>query len=242
MSIAPEALYAHLRQLVASMPVLGGAAPLAIETQQWLGKAAALVEVGGTQAERITFNVAAEGLDSVLRQQNAQAITAIVHRVLARAELAAPVSAQGAFLAAGEPFSALVAVAKVFGRAKSNLLIVDKYAEASLVTEFLGSAPEGVALQILTMQKDSKRTTLKPAADRWVEEFNVARPLAVRMVPAAQLHDRLILVDSTEAWVTGQSFKQLAESTPTYLSQLDADIAEAKVAAYRALWGQGEPL
>lgn len=99
----PETLYLQLRRLVASMPELNGEGPITPEINQWLGRATALVEAGGNVTESVKLHVAGEGLNTVLRSNNAQTIASILYRALARAELNAPASAQGAFIAAGKP-------------------------------------------------------------------------------------------------------------------------------------------
>ncbi len=240
--MSAEVLYAQLRQLVASMPALAGPGPITAEDHGWLGRASALVEAAGEGRDATMLKMRIDSLGTILRSQSAHSIAAIVHRALSRAEMAAPAAARGAFIAAGEPFSALAAVAQVFGQAKTGLLLVDKYAEASILTDFAVTAPVGVEVHILTMLKEAKRATLTPVIERWALQFGTTRPVSVRMVPGSALHDRLILVDWTDAWITGQSFNHLAETAPTYLSRLDPELAEAKVAAYREMWEGAEPL
>ena len=55
-------------------------------------------------------------------------------------------------------------------------------------------APDAVAVRVLTDQATYKNT-LRPAAERWTQQFGPVRPLEVRLATAKTLHDRLILVD-----------------------------------------------
>jgi len=89
MPIDPEVLYLQLGRLVVSMPEPRGNAPITPEINQWqwLGRAVALVEASGAdKADIITLRVCAQGLDSSIRNQNAQTVATIVHSALARAE------------------------------------------------------------------------------------------------------------------------------------------------------------
>ncbi|MFC5694632.1 hypothetical protein ACFPU0_03550 [Pseudomonas sp. GCM10022186] len=231
----PEALYHQLGHHIASMPDLNGDGWNSPEVQRWLGRAAALIEAGGDIADIAAFKVACGGLGGVLHNGNVQTITTVIFRALARAELAAPATAQGSFIPAGEPFSALAAVSKVLGAATRSVLIVDPYADANLLTEFAVLAPEGVGLLVLADQA-SHKPGLRSAAAAWIEQHGPSRPLQVRLAPVRTLHDRLIIVDEREAWTLGQSFNALATRAPTSLIRSNPETASLKVEAYRQIW------
>ncbi len=140
MPLDPEALYRQLGQLVAEAPNLAGPGPITPELHRWLGRAGALIEEGGQDPleimDRISFNTASDGLQGVLRERNAHQILAILHRALARTELNAPAAAQGAFIRVGAAFNVFQAMSKVLGEATQDLLIVDPYMDATVLTDF----------------------------------------------------------------------------------------------------------
>lgn len=242
MQLTPEALYGQLGQLVAEMPELGqSAGPITPEMNRWMGRAAALVELVCDTADAAYFRVAAQSLHGVLRDDNAQAIAAIVHRALAQAEMMAPAASRGAFIAAGSTFDAFAAVGKVLSLAKTDVLIVDPYADEKVLTDFAPLAPERVRVRLLADWAAYKQS-LKPAAGRWVQQYGQTRPLEVRFAAAKTLHDRLILVDSTTAWVLGQSFNKLAERAHTSIVQANQETAALKISAYENLWQTAVPL
>jgi hypothetical protein len=170
-----------------------------------------------------------------------QKIRAILYRALAAAELAAPASARGSFLPAGEPFAAINAVGKVLGGARASAFIVDPYADANLLTEFAVLVAEGVPVRVLA-DEASHKPGLKPVAAAWSEQYGRGRPLEVRLAPARSLHDRIILIDGKEAWTLGQSFNALAKRSPTSLVRTDPETAALKAAAYGELWAAAKPL
>lgn len=237
MTTAPETLYLQMRSLVATMPELGGQAPITPEINQWLGRAVTLVELSGAGGADIAMlKVSAQSLNSTLRPQNAQAIATIVYGALARSELRAPASAQGAFIAAGDTLNAFAAVAKVLARAKSDILMVDAYADHTILTGFAVTAPDGITLRILGADREARKATLRPAVANWVQQFGPSRPIEVRVAPQADLHDRLILIDGTEAWSAGQSFNGIAQKSHTSIERSDAELAAMKIQAYEAIW------
>lgn len=231
-----ETLYFQLRQLVASIPKLDNSKGITADDRMWLGRAATLVSKVLPAMDGIAFTVACDNLGGLTHDMNANTVISIVYRALAVAELAAPAAAQGQFLAAGDTFNALAAVTKVFNRAKADLLIVDKYADVTLLSDFAVTAPEGVRVRILCAEGENRRAALTPAVLRWVQQFGAARPIEVRLAPGPQLHDRLIMVDAAECWVAGQSFNGMAVKSHTYLSKLDPELAEQKLAAYADAW------
>jgi hypothetical protein len=238
-SLTPEALYLQLGSLVAQMPDLANA-PITPEVNRWLGRAAALVEEGGDLAgatqlqscsQFLTFNPA----------YNAQAIAAIVHQALAKAELKAPAAVQGTFIAVGHTLDAFGAVSKVLATATADVLMVDPYADEKALTDFALSAPNQVSVRLLADQADYKKS-LKPAAERWVQQFGHTRPLSVRLAASKTLHDRMILVDRSTAWTLGQSFKDLVVRSPTSLVRMDPESGSRKIAAYETMWNAAVPL
>lgn len=234
MAMNAEALYLQLGQLVASVPDLL-AGPITNDTNQWLGRASALVEAVGNLADITAFNVSAQNLNGALRASNAQTISVIVQRALAKAEMNAPASVKGAFVAAGSAFVAFAAVGKVVSQAKIGVLIVDPYADEKALTDFAVQAQEGVAIRILA-DEASLKPTLKPAKERWIQQFGGARPIEVRLAAAKTLHDRLIFLDVKDVWSLTQSLNAFAARSPASIIRLDGEISVMKIAAYEPIW------
>jgi hypothetical protein len=178
------------------------------------------------EVERIVLGV-------ITASDSANKVKMMLHRALARVELSLPLEARGAFIPAGNVHQAYAAVAKVLSSARTDVAIVDPYADAKLLNDFVGLVPEGVRVRILTSAKH--KDTLKAAAVRWQQEHGNARPLEVR-VAKTPLHDRLMLVDNATAWMSGQSFKDLAIKSPTSISRASPDVAKLKIDAYRDIW------
>jgi hypothetical protein len=240
MPLSPEQLYLQLGALVEGMPDLAAGA-ITNDMNRWLGRAAALVGETGDTANSITLQVASQHLkNSLLREENAQTILAIVYTALAKAELAAPIQVQGTFMAAGNTFDAFAGVSNVLRSATSSVMLVDPYSDAIVVTDYVGLAPENVSVKILATGR--YRDTLKAAASRWNSQNGTTRPLEVRIAPERDLHDRLIIVDETTAWDLGQSFNKLAERAHTSLVRANKEVGDMKIAAYAAIWASATPI
>jgi hypothetical protein len=212
------------------------------ETLKWLGELHALLSSMKLTGELVALKVASGMLVRYPGLSTSAAdVRALLYRVLAEAELKAPASEQGTFIAAGNELDAYAAVSKVLASAKSTVLVVDPYMDGKALTDFLPSSAEGVFISILSDQATLK-PTLGPAAERWTDQFGDARPLQVRLAPARTLHDRLILVDGDKIWSLSQSLKDFANRAHGSILKVDPETAALKIAAYMDIWDSATAL
>jgi hypothetical protein len=243
MSMDPEALYIQLGRLVETIPDLDlDEYQLPSTTLHWLGRAAALIAEAGDISDIVLFKTAVGNLTSLITRDRArQDIALILYRALAVAEVRAPVSAQGTFIAAGNSFDAFAAMGKVLGTAKGDILIVDPYLDEKALTDFAPLAGEGISIRLLA-DANAHKATLIPASKRWVTQYGTVRPLIVRLAPARTLHDRVIITDASGVWVLTQSLNALAARSPASIVRVDQETAALKVSAYAAVWGEAVPI
>jgi hypothetical protein len=234
MKPTPEALYLQIGQLVASIPDFANAAGITHEMNQWLARATVLVEQTGDISDYAGLKVISDNLAGGRRAENAQRTSSIVLRALARAEMAAPASMQGTFLPVGNSYEAFVAIGRVLGRATSEALIVDPFGDHKLLEHAL-QAPESISLKLL-VRNSARNASLRPAAERWIEQFGAGRPIEVRALPIDELHDRFIFIDGKEAWSIGQSFNAIATRSPTSIDRSPPETEAIKLEAFGLLW------
>ena len=240
MPIDPQSLYVQIGQLIASVPDFGRWPP-AQEQQLWLGRAAALVEASDHLPDLIDLRVKLQSMNTAARNNAIHEILGILYRVMARAELAAPVAAQGAFIPTGAAFDAFAAVGKVLREGMQDLLIVDPYMDETILSDFVSMAKEGVKVRLLSDQ-GSARPSLGPSVHRWSKQYGATRPVEARLAERRQLHDRVIVVDGKAVWSVTQSFKDLRLTLPATLIRVDGDARELKRSAYEEMWENASPL
>ena len=216
--------------------------PLSKDVHLWVARAFALVKDVNNSVDPAYFTVAAKTLGETGRTDfeykqrinAAHEITAIVYRAFAIAEANAPQGTSGAFIPVGNSFDTFNALSKLFKTAATEVLIVDPYMDETALTEFGIVVPEGIALRLLSDQANHK-PTLEPATKKWVAQYGISRPLAVRLAPPKTLHDRAIFIDQKAAWTLTQSLKDFAKSSPAEIVRAD-DTATLKISAYEAIW------
>jgi hypothetical protein len=125
-------------------------------------------------------------------------IQKILYRALAKVELELPAPASGAFIPTGNAFDALKAIQRIFGLAKSSVLIVDPYLNEKILTDYAIFIPETVSVKLLA-DASSVKPTLGAALRHWRQQYGAARPIIVKVAPPRSLHDRS--GDSKLEWV-----------------------------------------
>jgi hypothetical protein len=238
---SPEVLYNQLGRLRNEMPDYSRIGKPG--STKWMGSIIAVIEA--TEYSMIEVvklrmyfeNATRYGCDPATAIMIAQAIDT----VLAKLEFKVPGEMQGAFIPAGGQHDGYQAVAKAVAMANKSVFFVDPYGDHQLISDFVSLAPEGLPVYVLSDEK-YVQPNLKPAALNWIAQWKEKRPLQVRITGTRILHDRLVITDSSTAWVLGQSFKDLAKRAHSSLVKMDPDSAKLKIGAHIELWDAATPV
>jgi hypothetical protein len=155
MSLTPETLYLELGRLIAQTPELASG-PITPEMQRWLANASALVKSSGSLPEALQLTVACENLDGLLRARNAETITNVLHRMLAKAELSTPRELRGSVLLIGGNVDAYKAVRQLLVTATDDALLVEPDAAGKVLADYAILAPERVTVRLLADEAQYK--------------------------------------------------------------------------------------
>ena len=240
----PTQALLRLQTLVQTMPFLEGVderLQIQTETLKWLGQLQAVVSAMKLHAEEIGLRSATNTLVRTRGSSGTDEIRAVLFRALAEAELHAPASEQGSFIAAGHALDAYASISKVLASAGKEILLVDPYLDGKALTDFMPGAQEGVKLRVISDEANAK-PSLEPAAHKWVAQFDASRPLEVRLAPARSLHDRLIVVDGFEVWSLTQSLKDFANRSPGSIIKVDPETSALKIGAYEKFWAESRTI
>lgn len=234
MTMDAETVYRHLGRLIEAMPEFDLQPNLSTEQHLWVGRADAIVMEYGDVRDQVDWRVAVNTLRTAARPHALESIRNILYRLLANAELKAPVGVQGSFIPVGNSFDAFAALSKILNGASKDVLIVDPYMDEAVLVDFSVAIPEKVQIRLLSDRQFSKPTFL-PAAYSWASQYGSDRPLQVRLTDPKMLHDRAIFIDNARAWTLTQSLKDFAKRSPAEIVRAD-DTAQLKMDAYESLW------
>lgn len=232
----PDEIYHRLKACLAQMPTFGS---VETATYQWMGEASLLVKAvfGGTSLTPSTFDSNLEGLGDIARRMDhIHKIRVTLYRAFAIAEAAAPSAARGGFIPAGARFEALRTVSTILKQGQADCLFVDPYMGSETLMDFAREAKDGTSVRLLTDRERTKPGAMQPLLQRWQDEFGPSRPIEIRFTPRRALHDRLVIVDQSTVYLVGQSFKDLAKESPSYIQKAEGFIAVEKCEAYEEMW------
>jgi hypothetical protein len=230
----------ELQALWDSFPKFQG--DISDDERRWLGRVHAIIDEIGVSIDSITLTttVLPSLANTATRAGAIGSIKDMLCRALAEVETSAPASATGAFLPAGSPSDAFATVARIVREASGDVLFVDPYMNSAILTDFAQPIREGVLIRLLAAREKIK-DDLRPALERWREQYGNARPVEVRLAPK-WLHDRSIQVDRKAVWIVTQSFNAIASKAPASFSLMEGAAAAEKLEGYEQIWGEAEPI
>ncbi|MGA9442040.1 MAG: hypothetical protein WBV18_01230 [Methyloceanibacter sp.] len=242
----PETLYQRAGILLSDVPNFERQGTLSDVEDQWLAAAIAVIESASKivtvpdvleifDAKYAAKVVVSQTTNAYLRATNARALISVLRRVLGRLELQVQTEIVGAYVPAGDVDEAYKAVGDVLKTAANDILLVDPFADETILNAYADLAPDHIIVRILT-DPDRYKPTLKTAHELWKRKYRDKRPLDVRLAKAP-LHDRLIILDGERAWTVTQSFKDLAATHPATIVSTPNEIADLKIKAYQNIWG-----
>lgn len=240
--MSTEADYVRIKQLISQMPNLYHDTD---DVLLWLARAGVLVEKIGGPGEGVNFNLLVDNFGSSLlsREISARRAKAILARMLAKAEQAAPMSATAQFIAVGEPFSTLQAFTKLLESAQKSILVVDPYIDQTFLQRYAGSVGSNVPINLLGAEGLRWGAGLKAALEAWTRQYGDKHPVEYRCLPKDQLHDRIIVIDGgLEVWSVGQSIKDMGEKSPTVLDRYSPEVATQKGDWWQKAFANAVPL
>lgn len=235
MPISAEQCAALLRGALSSRPE----DPWSEERASWFGEVAGIIsahnQIRGRWFDALIPSVTA--LPSGEPNSISMSATLNAQRnfiVRARAELTRLELTTNAFtsrqLDAGSMHDYFEEIRELIAGATQQVLFVDPYIDASFVRRYLPQIPTGIAVRLLTSEK--QESALREPLQLYTQQHS--RSVALRVFPHSTLHDRYLFVDD-RVYQSGASFKDGARNAPTSINQI-VDVAADVSRAHEANW------
>lgn len=244
MTLEPEAFYLQVKQLILEIPKWDPDYEPPPESALWLGRMFEMVKQTKNPSDIAGFSVSSEGMVGTRAYDNIRRIQTISYRVLAYAEARAPKSAQGAVVPIGAAYDALKVIGAILAEAKSDILVVDPYMDASILRNYVALVITGVPVRLLCdsfYTKAPALPALQAALRAWKIQYGPLG-LETRATGSRVLHDRLIIIDGKGVWLLSQSLKDLANRSPASVMPADTEIADWKAQFYATTWAAATPI
>ena len=230
--IEKHLLLAEFKSLMETKPEFCGYEVIPISELVWLGKAHALVQRWNSN-EAIALKSATDFLGTSIANQNINKIHGIICRAIADLELqvqSSSTKATGIF-GPGAVYDFFKELSGLVSAVKTSLFVVDPYMDENIFDAYVSNTSTTVKRRLMFV---GNSVNLKTAASQFITQHG--GNLELRKVPKQTIHDRIIIVDLISCWILGQSIKDAAAKSPTYLAPLSSDLASLKISDYEAIW------
>jgi len=134
----------------------------------------------------------------------------------------------------GERYRYFSDLKKIIGGATEEVFVVDPYFNGEAFDNYLGEDSGNVAIRLLVERYVKEVTNY---AAKHIEDFGTG--IAIRK--SNDLHDRLVIVDRADCWISGGSIKDGGQK-PTYLIPFAPGLAEKKLQIYEEIWTRSKPI
>jgi hypothetical protein len=220
-------LLAELEAQARTTPAFKRSTPLTASDHQWLGRTHALLKRWNPY-DAVSFMVAADSVGNEFSHERSLAtVQGTLYRAIEDLRLKVQGKPEGVF-GPGAVYDFHRALRDVMQSASTSLFVIDPYMNGK-VFDYLIEVPAGVTTRLLTMHKPA---AVKAAMATFKQQY----PLPVEAREASPLHDRVVFVNGSSCFVLGQSIKDAAVKSPTYLAPLSGDLVADKLAAYETVW------
>ncbi len=128
----------------------------------------------------------------------------------------------------GEVYRFYADLKAIISGAQFGIDIVDPYFNGDAFDDYLSSAQKKISIRILA---DRYTDEISKYVSKHIEQFQSK----IELRKSREIHDRLLIIDKSDCWIVGQSFKDAAKKT-TYLIPLPKAISKLKINIYSEIW------
>jgi hypothetical protein len=224
--VEPQVLLAALRSHLAIIPEFDSYTADSRSHQKWLGKAVALIRQWD-EIQGIAFRSHAAFLPTkLLKDSSLGKLMTIIYEAIADLELQSPQGSDKVF-GPGALYDFFKNFRNLILSAHESLLIVDPYLNHEVFDKYVAAIPTTVSVRLLAGTQQQYFGPLVAAVAAYNASFDTAFQVR-RVHRGTDLHDRVVVIDAGPVWVLGQSIKDAAKNSPTYLAPLDSEVAGLK--------------
>ena len=197
--------------------------------QKWISETRALIYKMG-HAEQIRFNNTRRNLRShwswALNEIRVQ-MNDIVEEIKLDLELDGK-NEIGAAYGPGEIYKYFSDLKGIIKNVNNNVFLIDPYFDGNAFDTYFSDVSCEIQIDIFT-------SFYSDDLIHYLKKYSKQNDTTIEVRTLKGLHDRVIVLDNDNTWVSGSSVKD-AGKKPTYLLPLDPEISSSKIKIYRDLW------
>lgn len=226
-----------LSELVENTPDFSSKPDIGTSPQrQWIAEIGALI--GKVNSKRKSeFNVA-KSLLSTFWENAVEQIYGLALDVIEEIKLELEFlgrSEVGSAYATGDIYKFFHDLKSILNGAKSEIFLIDPYFDGEAFNNYLADVNSNINIRIFT---NNAAQEVQVYVDKHKAQFNSK----ITLKKYKKLHDRLIIIDNKECWITGGSINHAGVKSPTYLIPVGTEITIEKLRIYEEIWILKDPI
>lgn len=135
----------------------------------------------------------------------------------------------------GDIYKFFADLKSIIRAAQSEILIIDPYFDGEAFNNYVSSVDDSVTVRIFASKHAQE---LKAYTDKHRAQFGSS----IEIRKSKKLHDRLVITDRTECWITGGSINHAGNKSPAYLIPVGSELAKSKLEIYEDMWGSSQEI
>lgn len=225
-----------LTELIKNMPECASNPSSGISPQrQWIAEIGALVSRISSE-KKIIFNTAKAFLGHNWGKAVSQ-IQGLVLDVIEELKLDLELSGRadiGSAYSPGEAYKYFADLKSIISRAQSSIFLIDPYFDGEAFNNYLVGVASDIDVRIFANKHAQE---VKAFIDKHKIQFN--SNMEVRK--NKNLHDRLVIIDRCDCWITGGSLNHGGMKSPSYLIPVGTELTNDKLSMYETIWSDSKP-
>jgi hypothetical protein len=220
-----------LTELIDSSPDLSVRPNLGTSPQrQWIAEIGALVCRISTE-KNSTFNVI-KGLLDTYWEHTVRQIHGLALDVIEELKLDLELSGKadvGSAYAPGDVYKFFADLKSLINGAKEEIFLIDPYFDGEAFDNYFSSVSSNIRVRIFANKHAQE-------VKAYIEKHKAQFDSKIEIRKNKNLHDRLVIIDNGDCWITGGSVNHAGNKSPSYLIPVGTEIANDKLSIYNNIW------
>ncbi|MCW8933436.1 MAG: hypothetical protein OQK98_01810 [Gammaproteobacteria bacterium] len=204
--------------------------------RQWIAEIGALISKAGS-SRKISF----ERSKSILGQYwnfSIEQIQGLALDVIEEIKLELELSGRadvGSAYAPGEIYRFFADLKSIVSGAQTEIFLIDPYFDGEAFNNYLAEVGSDIKARVFANKHTQE---VKTYIDKHQAQYNSN----IEVKKSKKLHDRLIIIDRADCWITGGSVNHAGNKSPAYLIPVGSEIAKDKLEIYEDIWDASQEI
>lgn len=204
--------------------------------RQWIAEIGALISRVSIE-KKMNFNTAKYMLglywNTAIEQIQGLALD-VIEELKLELELSGRTDIGSAY-APGEIYKFFADLKSIVNGAQSEIFLIDPYFDGEAFNNYLADVDTGIKVRIFA---NKHALEVKIYIDKHKDQYNTN----IEIKKSKKLHDRLVIIDHTDCWITGGSVNHAGKKSPAYLIPVGTELAKDKLEIYEEIWSESQEI